>query len=172
MKLPLFVSSVLAMFLAAAPLWAQSETKEEPAAAASLTAIPEKQVSQFFQLLTEGRVDTAYDELLKGSKIADMPKDVAVLKAKTKEAIRVFGDINGYEQIGIKTIGTRLTRLMCLSQGKQFPIRWRFYFYKADDNWRLIDIRIDDRLMDLFEEPAPAAPAPEAPAPAATKKAK
>lgn len=169
MKLPLFVSSVLVLFLAAAPLWAQSEPKEESAAAAaSLTAIPEKQVSQFFQLLTEGRVDTAYDELLKGSKIADMPKDVAVLKAKTKEAIRVFGDINGYEQIGIKTIGTRLTRLMCLSQGKQFPIRWRFYFYKADDNWRLIDIRIDDRLMDLFEEPAPAL----TPAPSATEKAK
>lgn len=149
MKLPLLL---LAMVLAISPLSAQS--------AATATQVPGTQVSEFFQKLTEGRVEAAYDDLLKGSKIAEMPKDVAVLKAKTKEAIKVFGNINGYELLHQKEIGTRLVRLTCISQGKEIPIRWRFYFYKPADAWKLIDIRIDDRLLDLFEEPAPAAPTP------------
>ena len=175
MKLSLFVSSVLALVLVASPAFAQpkpQEAKQSGAAAgAPSTALPKAQVSEFFRILTEGRVDAAYDELLRGTPIAGMAQDVANLKLKTREAIRVFGNIGGYETVDEKNIGSglHLTRITCLSLGKQFPIRWRFYFYNADANidvasgttgtWKLIDIRIDDRLVDMFEEsvPAPAA---------------
>jgi len=156
MKLPLFVSCVLATVLAAAPLFAQSEAREAktPDAAVALND-PAKQVADFFQILTEGRVDAAYDQLLKGTKIAEMPKDVATLKLKTREAIKALGDIGGYDTVETKTVGTHLTRVTCLSLAKNLPIRWRFYFYNVSDTWKLIDIRIDDRLVDLFGEPAP-----------------
>ena len=54
-----------------------------------------------------------------------------------------------------------MTRVTCLALAKQIPIRWRFYFYKASDTWKLVDIGINDRLVDLFEEPvaAPTGPA-------------
>lgn len=160
-KLPLLAVSALTLTLAAAPLRAQSEAASGPE--------PSALSAQFFQMLTEGRVDAAYDQLLKGSKmVVDMPKGVADLKAKTKEALRIFGSVNGFEQIEEKKVGTRIVRLTCVSLGKDVPIRWRFYFYKPDDAWKLVDIRIDDRLTDLFDEQPRliAAPAPQQAAPA------
>ena len=115
---------------------------------------PATQVNAFFQCLVEGRVDAAYDGLLKGTKIAEATKDVAMLKEKTREAIRVFGDMSGADQVDVRNVGTRLQRITNVSHGKRFPMRWRFYFYKEEENWRLIDIRIDDRLADMFEEAA------------------
>ena len=32
------------------------------------------------------------------------------------------------------------------------PLRWRFYFYKAQGTWKLVDLRVDDGLVELFEE--------------------
>ena len=156
MKFPLFLPCVLAALLASTPLFAQPDAAAEKTRGAVVVASnPEKQVDDFFRVLTEGRVDAAYDILLRGTKIAEMPKDVATLKAKTREAIRVYGDINGYDLADTKVVGQHLTRITCLSLAKNLPIRWRFYFYSVANTWKLIDIRIDDRLPDLFEEPAP-----------------
>ncbi|MCX6967585.1 MAG: hypothetical protein NTZ46_07360 [Verrucomicrobia bacterium] len=158
MKLSFFVSCLLALVLAAAPVFAQPETSTPaPQGMLVVPSDPAKQVGDFFRILIEGRVDAAYDQLLKGTKIFEMPKDVATLKAKTREALRVFGDIGGYELVDTKEVGHHLIRVTCLSLSKNLPIRWRFYFYKVSESWKLIDIRIDDRLLDLFEEPAPAA---------------
>ncbi len=174
-KLTWFAAFTLAF--AAAPLNAQTpEATPAPAApsapAAADSREPAAQASQFFQMVMEGRVDAAYDQLLAGTKILEMPQDVANLKAKTKEAIRVFGNITSFEQVEAKAVGTRLTRVTCVSAGTNYPIRWRFYFYKPAETWKLVDIRIDDRLTDLFEEPprliqaAPQQVAPQQAAPA------
>lgn len=149
------------MLAALTPLFAEPEPAPnvpksgQPAEA----ALPRAQVENFFTRLTEGRVDVAYDQLIKGTKIANNPKDVVLLKAKTREAIKVFGAVNGFDWIDAKNVGNYLTRVTCISR-QQYPVRWRFYFYLSPDGaWKLIDIRIDDRLLDMFEEPAPA-PAP------------
>jgi hypothetical protein len=155
MKILLFAGlTFVAATLVVAPVFAEPVEIEKKA---QELVEPAQQVDGFFARLIEGRVDTAYDQLLLGTKIADLPKETAMLKAKTREAIRVFGGINSYETVDSKDVGKHLKRLTCLSIGKQFPIRWRFYFYNAGSAWKLIDIRIDDRLMDMFEEPAPAA---------------
>ena len=106
----------------------------------------------FFASLREGEIDQAYAALTKGSKIADRPEELRLLKQKTKEAIEVFGVISGFELVENKTVGTRLTRATYVSLGKEFPLRWRFYFYKADNVWRLVDLRVDDKLSGIFEE--------------------
>jgi len=160
-KLLLFVAPVLAVILAATPLFAENQPKGEPSAPLGANA-PQAQVDRFFGLLIEGRVEAAYDQLLQGTRVADSPKDVEMLKIKTRDAIKAFGDVSGVDQIDVKTIGARLQRITSLSLGAKYPIRWRFYFYQAADKWSLIDIRIDDRLGDMFEEPA-AAFAPAAP---------
>jgi hypothetical protein len=122
---------------------------------------PSQIVATFFASLKEGKIDEGYLTLTKGSKIAEKPEEVRQLKAKTREAIDVFGNIHGYDLVESRAIGQRLVRATYVSLGKVFPLRWRFYFYKPEDVWRLIDMRVDDKLPGIFDEsedPAPAAP--------------
>jgi hypothetical protein len=114
---------------------------------------PSQIVATFFQALKDNKVDDGYATLTKGSKIAEKPEELRNLKAKTREAISVFGEINGYDFVESKAIGQRLIRATYVSLGKVFPLRWRFYFYKPEDVWRLIDMRVDDKLPGIFDEP-------------------
>lgn len=124
---------------------------------------PAQIVSTFFDALKEGKIDDGYATLTKGSKIGEKPEEVRQLKAKTREAIEVFGNIYGFDFVESRAIGQRLVRATYVSLGKVFPLRWRFYFYKTDDVWRLIDMRVDDKLTGIFdepEEPKPVEPTP------------
>ena len=114
---------------------------------------PEKIIARFFSYLQRKEVEQAYDQLTRGTKIAERAEDVKTLKAKTKDAIEIFGPILGYETVGEKHVGTRLVMYTAMSLGKEFPLRWRFYFYKPVDVWKLIDLRVDDRLAMMFDEP-------------------
>ena len=115
--------------------------------------LPARVVSDFFALIAKGQIDEAYANLTKGSKTIEKPEDLRVLKEKTREAVKVFGAITGHELVESKPIGTRLLRRTYLSLGAEFPLRWRFYFYNSSDRWRLIDLRVDDRLAGMFDEP-------------------
>ncbi len=125
---------------------------------------PEKIVANFFSLLARNQIDQAYDQLVNGTVIASNPKQMEALKTKTHEAVELFGEFQGQEAVAVKNVGTHLMCATYVSLGKIFPLRWKFYFYKSDKNWRLIDIRVDDRLSDMFDEKAP----PVSAAPAAT----
>jgi len=114
---------------------------------------PEKIIARFFLSLQRKEVEQAYDQLTRGTKIAERAEDVKTLKLKTKDAIGVFGPILGYDTVQKKNVGTRLVSFMAISLGKEFPLRWRFYFYKPQDTWKLIDLRVDDRLGAMFDEP-------------------
>jgi len=112
----------------------------------------EKIIARFFSYLQRKEVDQAYDQLTRGTKIAERAEDVKTLKAKTKEAIAVFGPILGFDSVSKKSVGVRLVRYTLVSLGKEFPLRWRFYFYKPAGTWKLIDLRVDDKLVAMFDE--------------------
>jgi hypothetical protein len=138
----------------------------EPKPAAPIFDGPSQTVGTFFGSLEAGKFDEAYATLTIGSKIAEKPEELRQLKAKTREAVEVFGTIHGYDLVESKAIGTRLVRATYVSLGKVFPLRWRFYFYKPDDVWRLIDLRVDDKLTGIFDEvEEPKAPEAAAPPP-------
>ena len=159
--LPLFVSLAVA---AASPAFAQENEgaaktekgKKPPATAPANNGMvrdsPSGVVAAFFGSLEKGEVDQAYDSLTKGSKIAEKPEELRQLKAKTREAIEIFGSVLGYDLVDTKLVGTRLARSTYVSLGKVFPLRWRFYFYRSEEAWRLIDMRVDDKLAGIFEE--------------------
>lgn len=128
---------------------------DAPRASAPAVAedVPMKMADEFFALLEKGQIDEAYANLTKGSKIIEKPEDLRVLKQKTKEAVEVFGSIQGYELVETKPVGSKLMRRTYLSLGAEYPLRWRFYFYLANNRWRLIDLRVDDRLAGMFDEP-------------------
>ncbi|HEV7867917.1 MAG TPA: hypothetical protein VGO90_09565 [Chthoniobacteraceae bacterium] len=113
---------------------------------------PAQIVHTFFGLIQQGDIDAAYFGLTRGSKIAERPEELRSLKTKTKEAVEVFGAVHGYDLVESKPVGERLVRATYLSLGHEYPLRWRFYFYKTETVWRLIDLRVDDKLSGIFEE--------------------
>jgi hypothetical protein len=131
-----------------------AEASEKPLAGPA--GVPDgiaQMVAIFFGSLQRVEVDQAYSVLTKGSKIADKPEELKQLKSKTQEAIEVFGSILGYDLVEARSVGNRLVRATYASHGKVYPLRWRFYFYKPDETWRLIDMRVDDKLSGMFDEP-------------------
>ncbi len=121
-----------------------------PPAAADDT--PEKSIARFFAYVQRKEVDQAYDQLTRGTKIAERAEDVKLLKSKTKDALAMFGTVLGYEIVTKKNVSERLVSYTCISLGREFPLRWRFYFYKPADAWKLVDLRVDDRLAAIFDE--------------------
>jgi hypothetical protein len=113
---------------------------------------PSEAMDAFFLALKAGRVDAAYDALVKDSIIADRREDVAGLKKRTQEALDNYGPVSGYETLDEKIVGTSLLRRTCISLNSDLPLRWRFYFYKSEGAWKLVDLRVDDGLVELFEE--------------------
>lgn len=114
---------------------------------------PAQMAGDFFTSLSRGQIDDAYATLTKGSKTIEKPEDLRILKQKTREAVEVFGSIVGYELVETRWVGSKLMRRTYLSLGDEYPLRWRFYFYEAKGRWRLIDLRVDDRLAGMFDEP-------------------
>lgn len=113
---------------------------------------PSETLDTFFLSLKAGQVDAAYDALTRNTIIADRREDVTALKEKTKQALDSYGPANGYEVVDEQTVGTMLMRRTCISLNDFLPLRWRFYFYKSGGEWRLVDLRVDDALVELFEE--------------------
>jgi hypothetical protein len=113
---------------------------------------PAQAIAGFFTLVQKGQVEEAYEKLTKGSQIAEHEDEVKTLKTKTSEALELFGPVHGYEQVENKSVGMNLTRRTYISLGRDFPLRWRFYFYRSSSSWRLVDIRVDDRLTGIFDE--------------------
>ena len=134
---------------------------DSPAAPGKDMDEPARAAISFFNSVQKNLLDEAYSTLMKGSRIAESPDEVRLLKSKTAEAIELFGPIHGYELIESHPVGSNLLRRTYISLGRDFPLRWRFYFYRASSQWRLLDLRVDDRLNSIFEEPEDRPPAPE-----------
>ncbi len=121
---------------------------------AQKTPPPAETIALFFRALQAGNVDAAYEALARGTIIAERPENVAELKARTKQAIDNYGPVSGYETIDTLAAGASLLRQTCLSLNEDLPLRWRFYFYKGPAGWKLVDLRVDDGLVELFEDVA------------------
>lgn len=112
----------------------------------------DKALKVFFGLLGKQTVEGAYAALVKGSVIEQEPTDVTTLREKTEQALRLFGEIRGYEIVDVQRVGGHLMAVTSISLGEYYPLRWKFYYYLSGENWGLIDIRVDDRLSDMFQE--------------------
>ena len=115
---------------------------------------PEESIRLFFLALEADNIEGAYDNLVRDTIIADRKEDIKDLKRRTLEALDSYGPVAGYEVIDSRTVGQNLARKTCLSLNTDLPLRWRFYFYRSGGNWRLVDLRVDDGLVELFEDSA------------------
>ena len=127
------------------------------------TPAPKERIASFFSLLAKDRVEDAYNDLVRGSIIEERKEDVETLKDRTQRALDSYGMIRRFEILEERTAGTSLIRFTCLSLNEDLPLRWRFYFYDSAKGWKLVDLRVDDGLVELFDEVARPARQPNAP---------
>ncbi len=113
---------------------------------------PEALLQRFFADLKADKLDAAYGTLAKNTIISERPENLGQLKEKTREAIDNFGPVQGYEVVQTDEIGSVLFRQTCISLNTDLPLRWRFYFYRTGGQWKLVDLRVDDGIADLFDE--------------------
>ena len=123
-----------------------------PAEPAAKHQDPAAAIGAFFLALKAGQVDAAYEGLVKGTIIAERKQNVDDLKESTKKALDHYGPVSGFEVVDTLQVGTSLMRQTCVSLNQDLPLRWRFYFYRSESGWKIVDMRVDDGLVELFEE--------------------
>jgi hypothetical protein len=113
---------------------------------------PTEILKQFFEDLQAEQLDSAYQGLVKNTIISERTENIDQLKEKTRVALDNFGPVKGFEIVESLDVGSALIRFTCVSLNADVPMRWRFYFYRSGAQWKIIDLRVDDGIADLFEE--------------------
>lgn len=115
-------------------------------------------MSNFFDALKADRVDEAYETLNAEFAMAEHSEQARSMRRQTQKALDAYGPVLGYELVREEMLGTHLLRRTYVLAGEQLPLRWKFYFYKPIDRWKLIDLRIDDAIVEWYEEAAKKTP--------------
>jgi hypothetical protein len=131
-----------------------SNTTPTPSPTTENSAEPTELLQKFFEALKADKLDAAYEGLAKNTLIGSKAENLEQLKKRTREALDNFGPVKGYEIVETLEIGNALFRQTCLSLNEDLPLRWRFYFYRSENKWKIVDLRVDDGIVELFEEVA------------------
>lgn len=108
-------------------------------------------IDSFFGMIKSGECQKAYEMLLSGTRLKENKENAQTLVVKTEQALNVYGKPTTQELYDQKLVGERLMATTYLTHHPLQPLRWRFVFYRADKNWVLIDVRVDDVLEDLMQ---------------------
>lgn len=129
-------------------------TKATPSPSATSTSPtePTELLQRFFEALKADKLDEAYEGLAKNTLIATKAENLQQLKKRTRDALDNFGPVKGYEVVETIEIGSSLFRQTCISLNEDLPLRWRFYFYRSDNKWKIVDLRVDDGIVELFDD--------------------
>ncbi len=109
-------------------------------------------VADFFEKIEADQVERAYEELTLGTVVATRPEEAARLRDQTQAALDAYGPTFGYELLATERVGESLERRTYLLKGDVLPLRWRFYFYSGNGDWKLVDLRVDDDLVKTVDE--------------------
>lgn len=159
------IFSILACFFVVSTAFAQqsgeakkrilfSNTTPAPASTPATNMEPAELLQRFFEDLKADKLDAAYEGLAKNTLVASKAENLEQLKKRTRDALDNFGPVKGYEIVDTLEIGNALFRQTCISLNEDLPLRWRFYFYRSENKWKLVDLRVDDGIVELFDEVA------------------
>jgi hypothetical protein len=123
-----------------------------PSATPTSPTEPTELLQRFFEALKADKLDEAYEGLAKNTLIATKAENLQQLKKRTRDALDNFGPVKGYEVVETIEIGNSLFRQTCISLNEDLPLRWRFYFYRSENKWKIVDLRVDDGIVELFDD--------------------
>lgn len=82
--------------------------------------------------------------------------ELDVLKNQIKMQIPMieqrFGKTVGLELVNIEEVGDYLMLILYVQKLEKHVMRWKFYFYKPNDEWVLNTFNFDDKLQLLFDD--------------------
>lgn len=109
-------------------------------------------IENFFETLKSGKIQEAYDELLKNSPIMNQKEDLGNLVVQTKRAIELYGKVYNNEQVYADLVSNSYIRLNYLGIHSNYPVRWIFTFYRSPKHdWIITNIKFDDLSEFYFE---------------------
>lgn len=122
----------------------------------------DNQADVFFNTISQGQVDDAFDALLIDSPVMKRSSAMTELKQRTKELEQRFGRYRSHEQIASRRIGQDVVILRYLYKCENFPVAWYFTFYRTPhpdqmpptSSWKLITLRFDTQIevLDLLNQ--------------------
>ncbi|MCP4748978.1 MAG: hypothetical protein GY874_23030 [Desulfobacteraceae bacterium] len=111
---------------------------------------PIKITEQFFTMIKDGKINQAYDMLLKNSTgPVSKPDAIKLLQNQTASGLKIYGAVLGHEKITMEKFGGSITRLVYVLKSERMPIVWEFYFYKPKDKWHLAGIKFNDQFQEI-----------------------
>ena len=124
-----------------------------------LLTIINSHVGPFFEGVSLGQAQNAFNVLLADSPLQKQDEAVNTLIAKTKEIEKNYGRYRAYERVSIRSVGTDLVLAKYLYKCEKLPVIWYFTFYRnpapgnpspEEDAWRVIAVRFDTDLDSLW----------------------
>ena len=106
----------------------------------------------YFVALEDGKVRTAFEQLLKGSAIGEEQGNLEALIERTNEVLTRFGEVEDHELMKAKRRGSRLVAYTYLSHGEVFPLQWEIFCYRGSKGWQILDITVNNDLVRIFAE--------------------
>jgi hypothetical protein len=108
-------------------------------------------LTKFFKGLVGSEVRKSFTELLAGTRLSAREENVQTLIDKTQQGLTLYGKAHDFEVYDTRFIGSRLLVTTYILALDVQPIRWRFIYYKAENTWTLINLRVDDSMEDILE---------------------
>ena len=152
------------LVLGPAPAIAQSEEGDKKAGSAATAAIGSRtkglegeeelrlRLDAFFAALIDGKVRTAFEQLLKDSEIGKQSGNIESLIEQTNDVFTRLGDINGHELMKSRRKGTRLVAYTYISHSDILPIQWEIFCYRSSKGWQILDITVNNDLGRIFAD--------------------
>lgn len=113
---------------------------------------PTAQAEKFFDLLSKGDVDEAYDSLLTGSEMYRLkPQEMDNIKKQTSVMISSYGKILGFERIKTVTWGTCLVRYYYVVKSEKTPLTFYITYYLPEKSkaWVVEGFKFNDNTSFL-----------------------
>lgn len=138
--LPLGVAVCLA-WMTWGSLHAQQEVAPDDETATQIS----ERVDDFLRRVGRGEVKDAVESLLAESPLRENFARVNELRDAIRRELPKYGPFLGAENIRTERLGRSLLECVALYKGQEFPVIWRFTFYRPDTagEWVLVAVRFD-----------------------------
>ncbi len=112
-------------------------------------------VDRFFALVQAGQTDEAVEFLYSSNPWMQRAADaVEQVRAQLKGLPTLVGQLQGFELLQTKTLGTRFVYLSYMALYDRQPIRFIFEFYRPAEEWMTFGFSFDQDLDDDVEAAA------------------
>jgi hypothetical protein len=114
---------------------------------------PQKMIDEFFNRYKSKGVDVGLDYLFGTNKwMSDSKDEIASVKFKLNNTIKLLGDYYGSDLIAKKTIGDKMILCSYFIRYERQPLRFTLQFYNPNGQWRLQNFSYDDSFDDELKE--------------------